>query len=248
MRKKIVAGNWKMNLLWDEALELAQGVSEASNRVNNADLIVFPSFIFAPTIISKNPELNVGLQNFHPADKGAFTGEVSITQAKNIGAKYVLVGHSERRAIFHENEKFLKEKVDAALVNDLTPVFCCGEPLEIREANNELTYVKQQLIDSLFHVSAENMAKCIIAYEPVWAIGTGKTASVDQAESMHKSIRSWIAETYSKELSEEISILYGGSCNASNAKELFACENVDGGLIGGAALQLETFITIAQSF
>jgi len=248
MRKKIVAGNWKMNLLWDEALDLAQGVSVASAKVNNVELIVFPPFIFAPTIINSNPQLHVGLQNFYPADKGAFTGEVSITQAKNIGAKYVLVGHSERRAIFNENEKFLKEKVDAALANDLTPVFCCGEPLEIREANNELAYVKQQLIDSLFHLSSEDLAKCIIAYEPVWAIGTGKTASVEQAESMHKSIRSWIAETYSKELSAEISILYGGSCNASNAKELFACENVDGGLIGGAALQLETFITIAQSF
>ncbi len=248
MRKKIVAGNWKMNLLWDEALDLAQGVSEASTKVNNAELIVFPPFIFAPTIISKNPELNVGLQNFYPADKGAFTGEVSITQAKNIGAKYVLIGHSERRAIFNENEVFLKEKVNAALANDLTPVFCCGEPLEIREANEELNYVKQQLLDSLFHLSADDMAKCIVAYEPVWAIGTGKTASVEQAESMHKSIRSWIAEHYSKELSEEISILYGGSCNASNAKELFACENVDGGLIGGAALQLDAFITIAQSF
>lgn len=248
MRKKIVAGNWKMNLLWDEALVLAKGVSEASTTLNNVELIVFPPFIFAPTIIHQNSDLNVGLQNFYPADKGAFTGEVSISQAKNIGAKYVLVGHSERRAIFHENETFLKEKVDAALANNLTPVFCCGEPLEIREANEELNYVKQQLLDSLFHLSANDMAKCIVAYEPVWAIGTGKTASVEQAESMHKSIRSWIAETYSKELSEEISILYGGSCNASNAKELFACENVDGGLIGGAALQLETFITIAQSF
>jgi triosephosphate isomerase len=248
MRKKIVAGNWKMNLLWDEALGLAQGVSEASTKVNNAELIVFPPFIFAPTIINKNPELNVGLQNFYPADKGAFTGEVSITQAKNIGAKYVLIGHSERRAIFNENEVFLKEKVNAALANDLTPVFCCGESLEIREANEELNFVKQQLMDSLFHLSADDMAKCIVAYEPVWAIGTGKTASVEQAESMHKSIRSWIAEHYSKELSEEISILYGGSCNASNAKELFACENVDGGLIGGAALQLDAFISIAQSF
>ena len=248
MRKKIVAGNWKMNLLWDEALVLAHGVSDASAKVNNVELIVFPPFIFAPTIIHKNPQLNVGLQNFYPAENGAFTGEVSITQAKNIGAKYVLIGHSERRAIFNEKEKFLKEKVDAALSSNLKPVFCCGEPLEIREANNELTYVKQQLLDSLFHLSAEDITKCIIAYEPVWAIGTGKTASIEQAESMHKSIRLWIAETYSKELSEEISILYGGSCNASNAKELFACENVDGGLIGGAALQLETFITIAQSF
>lgn len=248
MRKKIVAGNWKMNLLWEEAMDLAKGVFNASLDLENVEMIVFPPFIYAPTIITNYPQLNVGLQNFYPAYKGAFTGEVSIVQAKNIGAKYVLVGHSERRAIFNENEKFLKEKVDAALANDLTPVFCCGEPLEIRETNKELTYVKQQLVDSLFHLSAEDMVKCIVAYEPVWAIGTGKTASVEQAESMHKSIRSWIAEHYSKELSEKISILYGGSCNASNAKELFACENVDGGLIGGAALQLDAFITIAQSF
>jgi len=248
MRKKIVAGNWKMNLLWDEAMDLAQGVNEASKKVKDVELIVFPPFIFAPTIITTNEGLKVGLQNFYPADKGAFTGEVSITQAKNIGANYVLVGHSERRAIFNENEEFLKQKVNAALEHDLTPVFCCGEPLEIRETNGELMYVKQQLLDSLFHLSADDMAKCIVAYEPVWAIGTGKTASVEQAESMHKSIRSWIAEHYTKELSEEISILYGGSCNASNAKELFACENVDGGLIGGAALQLDAFTTIAQSF
>ena len=194
MRKKIVAGNWKMNLLWEEAMDLATGVNNASLDLENVEMIVFPPFIYAPTIITNNPQLNVGLQNFYPADKGAFTGEVSITQAKNIGAKYVLIGHSERRAIFNENEVFLKEKVDAALANDLTPVFCCGEPLEIREANEELNYVKQQLLDSLFHLSADDMAKCIVAYEPVWAIGTGKTASVEQAESMHKSIRSWIAE------------------------------------------------------
>ena len=192
--------------------------------------------------------MNVGLQNFYPAEKGAFTGEISVSQVKNIGATHVLVGHSERRAIFNENESFLKEKVDAALLHGLIPVFCCGEPLEIREANTELSYVKQQLIDSLFHLSAEEMMKCIVAYEPVWAIGTGKTATVEQAEAMHKAIRTWIAEQYGKEVSEEISILYGGSCNASNAKELFACENVDGGLIGGAALQVDTFITIAQAF
>ncbi len=248
MRKKIVAGNWKMNLLSEEAFNLANGVSEALASVKDVQLIVFPPAVFASSMIEKNQGLNVGLQNFYPAEKGAFTGEISVSQVKNIGATHVLVGHSERRAIFNENESFLKEKVDAALLHGLIPVFCCGEPLEIREANTELSYVKQQLIDSLFHLSAEEMMKCIVAYEPVWAIGTGKTATVEQAEAMHKAIRTWIAEQYGKEVSEEISILYGGSCNASNAKELFACENVDGGLIGGAALQVDTFITIAQAF
>lgn len=248
MRKKIVAGNWKMNLLSEEAFNLANGVSEALASVKDVQLIVFPPAVFVSSIIEKNQGLNVGLQNFYPVEKGAFTGEISVSQVKNIGATHVLVGHSERRAIFNENESFLKEKVDAALLHGLIPVFCCGEPLEIREANTELSYVKQQLIDSLFHLSAEEMMKCIVAYEPVWAIGTGKTATVEQAEAMHKAIRTWIAEQYGKEVSEEISILYGGSCNASNAKELFACENVDGGLIGGAALQVDTFITIAQTF
>ncbi|MEN9999113.1 MAG: hypothetical protein RI922_2103 [Bacteroidota bacterium] len=248
MRKKIVAGNWKMNLLSEEAFNLASGIREALSSVKEVQIIVFPPAVFASSIIQMNSGLNVGLQNFYPAEKGAFTGEISVSQVKNIGATHVLVGHSERRAIFNEHESFLKEKVEAALLHGLTPVFCCGEPLEIREANTELSYVKQQLIDSLFHLSSEEMMKCIVAYEPVWAIGTGKTATVEQAEAMHKAIRTWIAEQYGKEVSEEISILYGGSCNASNAKELFACENVDGGLIGGAALQVDTFITIAQAF
>lgn len=248
MRKKIVAGNWKMNLMSPEAIDLAVEINESSKEVEGVEIMIFPPSLYVREIAKENGHLKVGVQNFYPAESGAFTGEISITQIKNSGATHALIGHSERRAIFGEKESFLKEKVDAALKHDVTIIFCCGEPLEIREAGNELVYVKQQLIDSLFHLSQEEISKIIIAYEPVWAIGTGKTASVQQAEDMHCAIRNWIAEQYDQQTAEAISILYGGSCNASNAKELFACPNVDGGLIGGASLKADSFITIARSF
>lgn len=248
MRKKIVAGNWKMNLLSTEAAELAHEINKEIDTVNGVDIMLFPPMIFVANLVSENPLLNVGVQNFYPEEKGAFTGEISVSQVKDCKASAVLIGHSERRMLFNESASFLKQKVDAALAHELTPVFCCGEPLEIREANNEESYVKQQLIDSLFHLSKDAILKCIIAYEPVWAIGTGKTASIEQAESMHNAIRSWITEKYGAEIAQQISILYGGSCNASNAQELFACENVDGGLIGGAALDAKSFLQIAKSF
>jgi triosephosphate isomerase len=190
----------------------------------------------------------VGVQNFYPLESGAFTGENSIAQIKDAGATAALIGHSERRMLFGEDEHLLKEKVNAALKHEIKIVFCCGEPLEIREAGSELNYVKKQLKDSLFHLTADELKKCVIAYEPVWAIGTGRTASTQQAEDMHAAIRSWIAEIYGLDTANDISILYGGSCNASNAKELFACPNVDGGLIGGASLKTETFMTIVNSF
>jgi len=247
MRKKIVAGNWKMNLLTDDANQLISLLKD--NKNEDVELIVFPSYIFLPSVIkSKGDKLMVGAQNFYPKDKGAFTGEISVSQLSDIGVTHVLIGHSERRAYFGEDESFLKQKVDVALDNTLTPVFCCGEPLEIRDRGEEFSYVKQQLIDSLFHLSIQNIEKCIIAYEPVWAIGTGKTATIEQAEEMHKEIRNWLTEVYGNETAQSISILYGGSCNAANAKELFACENVDGGLIGGAALDSDAFLTISNSF
>jgi len=247
MRKKIVAGNWKMNLLTDDANQLISLLKD--NKNEDVELIVFPSYIFLPSVIkSKGDKLMVGAQNFYPKDKGAFTGEISVSQLSDIGVTHVLIGHSERRAYFGEDESFLKQKVDVALENTLTPVFCCGEPLEIRDRGEEFSYVKQQLIDSLFHLSIQNIEKCIIAYEPVWAIGTGKTATIEQAEEMHKEIRNWLTEVYGNETAQSISILYGGSCNAANAKELFACENVDGGLIGGAALDSDAFLTISNSF
>ncbi len=249
MRKKIVAGNWKMNLTSEEAILLFDQVSEKISNQKSVDVMVFPPSIFISELAKKsNSSIQIGIQNFYPKDKGAYTGEISISQVKNIGATHVLIGHSERRAYFNETELFLKEKVDIALEYQVGIVFCCGEPLEIREANQEMTYVKKQLEDSLFHLSSDDLEKCIIAYEPVWAIGTGMTASIAQAEEMHKSIRSWIAEKYDKNTANSISILYGGSCNAANANELFACPNVDGGLIGGAALDAEAFLNIIHSF
>jgi triosephosphate isomerase len=247
MRKKIVAGNWKMNLSKSEALALYQSV-EAQNPANEVELIVFPSAIYLDSLKKLEGKLKIGVQNFHPAESGAFTGENSITQVKDLGAEYVLIGHSERRMYFNEDGAFLKEKVDAALQHDVKIIFCCGEPLSIREMNAQDYFVEQQLIESLFHLSNYAMERIIIAYEPIWAIGTGKTASSEQAEAMHAAIRGFIEKQYGKNTAEKISILYGGSCNASNASELFACENVDGGLIGGAALKANDFLQIAKSF
>jgi triosephosphate isomerase len=247
MRKKIVAGNWKMNLLRSEAKKLVQDLSSFND--SSVEMILFPPALFLQEVREyKNESIHIGAQNFYPKDKGAYTGEISIPQLKDMGVSYVLVGHSERRAYFFENEEFLKNKINASLEYNLTPVFCCGEPLEIRESKKELTYVKKQLIDSLFHLTEDQIEKCVIAYEPVWAIGTGMTATVEQAEEMHKAIRFWIEERYNKTVADSISILYGGSCNAKNAEELFACPNVDGGLIGGASLESEAFLTIANSF
>jgi triosephosphate isomerase len=247
MRKKIVAGNWKMNLLQHEAIELVDKLvsQEVSTDVKR---IVFPPYIFISELLSSSSSLAVGAQNFYPKESGAYTGEVSISQLKDLGVNYVLVGHSERRMYFNENNSFLKEKVDSALANDIHVIFCCGEPLEIRDQNKHEFFVINQLVESLFHLTAEQLKNVTIAYEPIWAIGTGRTASSQQAEEMHACIRKSIIETYNQEIGDSISILYGGSCNPSNAKELFACPNVDGGLIGGASLKAEDFYAISTSF
>jgi len=247
MRKKIVAANWKMNLNPVEANSLFDEVSQISN--SDVEILVFPSAIYLLGFNQKKSgNVKLGIQNFYPTDKGALTGEISISQAKECGAEYALVGHSERRALFGETHDFLKQKVDACLTHDLTPVFCCGEPLEIRQAHKHIAYVKNQIVTGLFHLDANEIVKCIVAYEPVWAIGTGLTASTKQAEEMQKEIRSWFSSNYGNDIAEKISILYGGSCNASNAKELFSCANVDGGLIGGASLKKESFEEIIESF
>jgi triosephosphate isomerase len=247
MRQKIVAGNWKMNLSKSEAIALYQSVN-AQMQINDVQLIVFPPSVYLDTMHQLDQPLSLGVQNFHPAESGAFTGENSITQIKELGAEYVLIGHSERRMYFNEDGVFLKEKVDAALRHDLKIIFCCGEPLSIREMNAEAYYVEQQLQESLFHLSPNDMLKIVVAYEPIWAIGTGKTASSEQAENMHAAIRGFIEKQYGNSVAQQISILYGGSCNASNASELFSCQNVDGGLIGGASLKPTDFISIASSF
>lgn len=248
MAQKIVAGNWKMNLTLEEGKELVNGILEG-NRPDDLDVILFPTSLYVQNLSDLvNGELEIGVQNFSPAESGAFTGELAISQAKSVGATIGLIGHSERRALFSETDADLKAKVNAAISSGFKFIFCCGEPLEIREAGTEFHYVKEQLEASLFHLSSHEMKNGIIAYEPVWAIGTGKTATTDQAEEMHAEIRSWLAERYSTEIANSVSILYGGSCNNKNAEELFACPNVDGGLIGGAALKSVSFLEIINAF
>lgn len=245
MRKKIVAGNWKMNLTSDEAKNLANALTR-KELTDGTRVLIFPSALFISSLNDRGIE--VGTQNFYFQPKGAFTGEMSISQFKSIGCNIGLIGHSERRMYFGETNAILKQKVDAAVAEGFEFIFCCGEPINIRETGRELDFVKGQLEESLFHLTGEEMKKAIIAYEPIWAIGTGLTASSSQAEEMHAAIRSWIAEFYSLEIANRVSILYGGSCNPSNANELFSCPNVDGGLIGGASLDAESFMKIIQSF
>jgi|TARA_R110000737_G_scaffold164641_2_gene192320 triosephosphate isomerase len=248
MRKKIVAGNWKMNMLPEEAEKLFNSLLVKKDWPENVEIIVFPPVIYINQFSEfKDANIQLGVQNFFPRENGAFTGEISITQVKACGAKYALIGHSERRAFFGEHEAFLKEKIDAAMTHEILPIFCCGEPLEIRENNKEKEFVKNQLVQSLFHLNTQQISKVTIAYEPVWAIGTGKTATIEQAEDMHRSIREWLVEKYSMEIANEISILYGGSCTPDNAEKLFACPNVDGGLIGGASLKADLFTQIIES-
>lgn len=243
MRKKILAANWKMNLLRDEAVQLYKEIATFSD---SRDILVFsPSLYICELSLFRGPK--VGAQNFHFESQGAFTGEISLNQISSCGATYVLVGHSERRQLFNESNDFLKLKVDAAIDKGFKVIFCCGEPLEIRENGKHIEYVINQLKASLFHVDEMQLQSVAIAYEPIWAIGTGLTASSKQAEEMHLEIRKSISETYNYEVADSISILYGGSCNEKNASELFACPNVDGGLIGGASLKSSSFKEIANA-
>ena len=253
MRKKIVAGNWKMNKTASEALELANEVSNLMKAEVSADVQVImatPALYLSEVnkAIAGIPNLAVAAQNCHEKASGAYTGEISAPMLASSGVNYVILGHSERRQYFQETNAQLAAKVDAALANGLTPLFCCGESLDLREGGNFLEYVAQQLTESLFHLSAEDFAKVVIAYEPIWAIGTGLTASSDQAQEMHAYLRAHLAKQYGQSAADACSILYGGSCNAQNAQELFACADVDGGLIGGASLKAGDFITIATSF
>jgi triosephosphate isomerase len=246
MRDKIVAGNWKMNKNLEEALHLV-GELDSLKFDSAVKMIVFPPFPFINAIVG-NSKTIVGAQNCATQENGAYTGEVSAAMLKSVGAQYVIVGHSERRSYFNEKNKELAEKINQCLTNNLTPIYCCGELLEEREFNNHFAIIQSQIAEGLFHLSEEQLLKCIIAYEPVWAIGTGVTASPEQAQEIHAFIRSIVAEKYSLETANNISILYGGSCNPKNAKELFALPDVDGGLIGGASLKAEDFIAIANSF
>ena len=253
MRKKIVAGNWKMNKTAQEAFVLATEVAELVKSSVSADVQVIMStpalyLTGVNQVIEGIPNLAVAAQNCHEKASGAYTGEISAPMLASAGVQYVILGHSERRQYFAETNEQLAAKTDAALANGLTPLFCCGESLETREGADFLGHVAQQLTESLIHLSAEEFSKVVIAYEPIWAIGTGLTASSDQAQEMHAYLRGHLATKYGQNAADNCSILYGGSCNAKNAQELFACADVDGGLIGGASLVAADFITIATSF
>lgn len=253
MRKKIVAGNWKMNKTFDEGIKLASEIVNMAQDENMKDVnvILFPPFIHLNSIhklISDVEQVYLGGQNCSEQEEGAYTGDISVSMLKSVGADYVLVGHSERRQYHQEGDVLLSEKVKTAINNGVTPIFCCGEPLEIREADSHFGYVTEQITNSLFNLTKEEFSKVVIAYEPIWAIGTGKTASTAQAQEMHAALRKHITEKFGKEAAQNTSILYGGSCNPTNAPELFACEDVDGGLIGGASLKSRSFIDIIKSF
>lgn len=251
MRKNIVAGNWKMNTTLQEGLELAKGLNEAlKGKKVNCDVIIGTPFTHLASVAAAidTDKIGVAAENCADKAKGAYTGEVSAEMVVSTGTKYVILGHSERRAYYHETPEILKEKVLLALANNLTPIFCIGEVLEEREAGKHFDVVKAQIEGSLFNLSAEDFGKIVLAYEPVWAIGTGKTATSDQAQEIHAFIRKTLAEKYGKEVADNCSILYGGSCNASNAKELFAKPDVDGGLIGGASLAVDKFMPIIEAF
>ncbi|MBA3705372.1 MAG: triose-phosphate isomerase [Bacteroidetes bacterium] len=253
MRQKIVAGNWKMNKTIAQGLQLVDEIilKSANQALPHVLKIILPPFTHLTAVddrLKLHTDFAVGAQNCHHMSKGPYTGEVSAETIASTGAQYVIIGHSERRLHFGENSTLLSQKINTALAALLIPIFCLGESLEERNSNNHLEAVKQQLKDALFHLSPADFSKLIIAYEPVWAIGTGSTATTHQAQGMHHFIRSEINKKYGKEISENISILYGGSCNAQNAKDLFACLDVDGGLIGGASLNAADFITISNSF
>ena len=251
MRKKIVAGNWKMNMNLQEGVALAKELNEVLTADKpNCDVVICTPFIHLATVAQflNQDVIGLGAENCADKVKGAFTGEVSAEMVKSTGAQYVILGHSERREYYKETPEILKEKVQLALANGLKVIFCIGESLEEREANKQNEVVKAELEGSVFNLSAEDFAKIIIAYEPIWAIGTGKTATAEQAEEIHAYIRSCVADKYGAKVADETSILYGGSCKASNAPELFAKPDIDGGLIGGASLKCADFKGIIDAW
>lgn len=252
MRKKIVAGNWKCNTTLQQGVELAKAVDRLVAEQAAEDVVVVlgvPFTHLTKVVESVNTgRIGVAAQNCAAEAGGAFTGEVSAEMVKSTGAGYVILGHSERREYYGETSEILNRKIAQALENKLTPIYCCGEPLGVRERNGQNEYVKKQLEETIFRLSEGDFRKLVIAYEPIWAIGTGMTATADQAQEIHAFIRSAIAGKFGEEVAESTSILYGGSAKPGNAKELFANKDVDGGLIGGAALKAEDFLGIIKGF
>lgn len=253
MRKHIVAGNWKMNLTFTEADELLDELMSELEQVElprDTQVIVCPPFpyIEMASDYANDSYFLVGAQNVSDQERGAYTGEVSAEMLESCEIDYCIVGHSERRAYYGETDATVAAKVDRLLAHGLKPIVCVGEVLEEREAGRQLDVVKRQVEEGLFHLTAEQMQQVVIAYEPVWAIGTGRTATPEQAQEIHAHIRSLLRAKYGDAVAEEISILYGGSCKPSNAKELFACKDIDGGLIGGASLKAKDFMGIVTAF
>lgn len=251
MRKKIVAGNWKMNMDYAEGISL---FSEIVNMVRDEQKGDQVAVICAPYIhlnsLAKlgGSTVKIGAQNCHQSESGAYTGEISAKMVKSVGAEYVIVGHSERRQYYAESDALLLEKTNIVLKNNLIPIFCIGETLDERNNGSYFDVIKSQLTNGLFSLSAGEFSKVVVAYEPVWAIGTGLTASSDQAQEVHAFIRQQIAAQYGEEVAQNTSILYGGSCNPKNAAELFSQQDIDGGLIGGASLKSRDFTDLVKTF
>ena len=251
MRKQIAAANWKMNLGFQQGEKLLDEILDANIKLSTDQLTIFavpfPYLLMARSGVGEEQNYYVAAQNCYHKKSGAFTGEVSVEMLHSTGIRYCIVGHSERREHFNETNAVLAEKVNLCLENFITPIFCCGEALSIREEGRQNEFVALQLKESLFHLPAEKTKNIIIAYEPIWAIGTGKTASTEQAQEMHAHLRSILAGQYGQNIADSISILYGGSVKANNAKELFSCPDVDGGLVGGASLVAADFIEIIKA-
>ena len=251
MRKQIAAANWKMNLTYQEGQELLDKIlAEPIETKDNHEVIFgvpFPYLIMAKEKVNNLKNYHIAAQNCYNKKSGAYTGEVSVDMLKSINIEHCIIGHSERREYFSESNQMLAEKLDLLLAAGITPIFCCGEPLDIREAGTQNEFVEKQLQESLFHLSADDLKKIVIAYEPIWAIGTGKTATTEQAQEIHAYLRSVLAGKYGEEVANEIPILYGGSVKANNAKELFSCPDVDGGLVGGASLVALDFVEIIKA-
>ena len=251
MRKQIAAANWKMNLTVQQGEQLINDLLSKPHDLKENQLAIFavpaPYLIMVQEKLSDKNRVAVAAQNCYSKKSGAYTGEISVEMLNSIGVKYVVLGHSERREYFNESNQFLAEKIDICLSHQITPIFCCGEPLQIREEGTQNAYVAAQLKESLFHLTSAQLVNVVIAYEPIWAIGTGKTASSDQAQEMHAFIRAELAHVYGKETADQISILYGGSVKANNAVELFSQPDVDGGLVGGASLIADEFAAIINA-
>jgi triosephosphate isomerase len=250
MRKQIAAANWKMNLSYQQAETLLDELIATPHDLKENQLAIFaipfPYLQLANSKLGGKRNVFVAAQNCYSKKSGAYTGEVSVEMLSSMNIQYVVLGHSERREYFNESNQLLAEKINICLENGLKPIFCCGESLNIREANTQNEFVGKQLEESLFHLSAKQLQQIVIAYEPIWAIGTGKTATSDQAQEIHGFIRQQLSSKYDNEIAENISILYGGSVKGSNAVELFSQKDVDGGLVGGASLNAAEFVTIIK--